>query len=735
MAIRHKTTETRSSLWNNDHVGNLTDLDDVTATEAEGDTLVRNGSSTWVNVKNAVNQTTAPGVGDDSDDGYAIGSMWFDTTADISYQALDVSVGSAVWLIIASGVTGHTKYTDAEAITAVEGEATLALAGEVDIAKKLSLSAFDTFNATGNLDDFDSVNNSTLFWTGNGNYDITGVVADGQGTIWAVLNADTNNTLTIKDQDANSSTANRFDLNGTDVVLQPGDAALLFYHADGARWFILSRFSLTQEDLVTHEAASDPHTQYSLASGTRSFTGDVTVVVAARADLALNRTSTVTDDVVGRVVFQGNGFDVASIVAQAVTNNPATGDSPGQIKFQTTPDGSATLVSAWTIDKDGNLIPTTADGDFGLTGSRVNKIWGDALDIGGNIVVGGTVDGVDIATRDHAKFTGAEAITAVEGESALVFVGGMAEAGRSNVSVAAGGNFDPLLNADLATVGVLSLTGSPAADFELHSLTTGTQTEGKRIAMRNGTNKNCVIKDNSSGVYAGTELGTPEDADYTLKPFDVCDMIYYDGLWFVFDNQSTEVHTAVAAAHHAKYTDAEAHAFVEANALSLTADMTIVQAAQNDINLNRTSAVAGSILGTMSFKGNGFDIARIYAVATTNTPATGDSPGDLVLQTTPDGSATLVSAWVVNRLGDFYPSTADGDVGTTGARVNKGWFDDADVASTITLGAVSISVGSGTPEAAVTAVIGSTFHRTDGGAATSFYVKESGTGNTGWVAK
>lgn len=43
--------------------------------------------------------------------------------------------------------------------------------------------------------------------------------------------------------------------------------------------------------------------------------------------------------------------------------------------------------------------------------------------------------------------------------------------------------------------------------------------------------------------------------------------------------------------------------------------------------------------------------------------------------------------------------------------------------------------GSGTPEAVVTAGIGSMFSRIDGGAGTSLYVKESGTSNTGWVAK
>lgn len=47
----------------------------------------------------------------------------------------------------------------------------------------------------------------------------------------------------------------------------------------------------------------------------------------------------------------------------------------------------------------------------------------------------------------------------------------------------------------------------------------------------------------------------------------------------------------------------------------------------------------------------------------------------------------------------------------------------------------SISAGSGSPEGVVTATVGSSFHRSDGGAGTSFYVKESGTGNTGWVPK
>lgn len=43
--------------------------------------------------------------------------------------------------------------------------------------------------------------------------------------------------------------------------------------------------------------------------------------------------------------------------------------------------------------------------------------------------------------------------------------------------------------------------------------------------------------------------------------------------------------------------------------------------------------------------------------------------------------------------------------------------------------------GSGSPEGVVTAPIGSIYINTLGGAGTTMYIKESGTGNTGWIAK
>lgn len=76
---------------------------------------------------------------------------------------------------------------------------------------------------------------------------------------------------------------------------------------------------------------------------------------------------------------------------------------------------------------------------------------------------------------------------------------------------------------------------------------------------------------------------------------------------------------------------------------------------------------------------------------------------------------------------------------TSGVSIVKstttGIFSLGDGSARAALGSLYDYFGSGSPEGAVSAPVGSTFHRTNGGAGTSFYVKESGAGNTGWVAK
>lgn len=65
-----------------------------------------------------------------------------------------------------------------------------------------------------------------------------------------------------------------------------------------------------------------------------------------------------------------------------------------------------------------------------------------------------------------------------------------------------------------------------------------------------------------------------------------------------------------------------------------------------------------------------------------------------------------------------------GDTGETGAKGDKGDTGDP-----------GILTGTGSPESVVTAAVGALYVRTDGGAATTLYVKETGAGDTGWAAK
>lgn len=59
----------------------------------------------------------------------------------------------------------------------------------------------------------------------------------------------------------------------------------------------------------------------------------------------------------------------------------------------------------------------------------------------------------------------------------------------------------------------------------------------------------------------------------------------------------------------------------------------------------------------------------------------------------------------------------------------------ANVLSTTLLEKFGIFKGTGSPEGVVTYGVGGLYLREDGGANTTLYIKESGVGNTGWVAK
>jgi hypothetical protein len=107
---------------------------------------------------------------------------------------------------------------------------------------------------------------------------------------------------------------------------------------------------------------------------------------------------------------------------------------------------------------------------------------------------------------------------------------------------------------------------------------------------------------------------------------------------------------------------------------------------------------------------------------------TGNSQRDLVF-----GSATADRWRITDATGTFLPETDNTQwVGSAAKKVARVYSNEYRVGSA---GTVSWTAGTGSPEGVVTAPIGSMYSRTDGGTNTTLYVKQSGTGNTGWAAK
>ncbi len=121
--------------------------------------------------------------------------------------------------------------------------------------------------------------------------------------------------------------------------------------------------------------------------------------------------------------------------------------------------------------------------------------------------------------------------------------------------------------------------------------------------------------------------------------------------------------------------------------------------------------------------GNYTPYAMIECVASNVT--NGTEAALLFFHTARNGTGTLTAAGYFGESQGFVVGSPTGTDKGTGT-VN---------ATTIYANGIPWTSGSGSPEGAVTAPVGSLFSRTDGGAGTSLYVKQSGTGNTGWVGK
>lgn len=133
----------------------------------------------------------------------------------------------------------------------------------------------------------------------------------------------------------------------------------------------------------------------------------------------------------------------------------------------------------------------------------------------------------------------------------------------------------------------------------------------------------------------------------------------------------------------------------------------------NHITVDAPKDTANADLGLRANGVNRWTIRR-----TADTESGSNAGSDLALVRRSDAGAQLSLPIIVWRATG---KITVGDVGPT-AGIELGASGPRDMA------------GSGSPEGVVTAPIGSTWRRTNGGASTTLYVKESGSGNTGWRA-
>lgn len=152
---------------------------------------------------------------------------------------------------------------------------------------------------------------------------------------------------------------------------------------------------------------------------------------------------------------------------------------------------------------------------------------------------------------------------------------------------------------------------------------------------------------------------------------------------------------------------------------------------QNTTGGNNTASGATAMFNNVTGANNvayGVNAARYYtANASLTTVNNGTFIGYMTKALANNSTNELVIGY--NGQGDGDNTSVIGNSSTTQIRIYGNTLYKTGTAT------VQWTSGTGSPESVVTANVGSMYTRTDGGAGTTLYVKESGTGNTGWIAK
>ena len=237
-------------------------------------------------------------------------------------------------------------------------------------------------------------------------------------------------------------------------------------------------------------------------------------------------------------------------------------------------------------------------------------------------------------------------------------------------------------------------------------LTTSGGTEYFAINMGGNATDPGLVKGTGPGDFASLRIGGSQVISSGRL---ISNILGVDQAWVPTTDNNVDLGSATF-----HWQDAYIINLISTTSATLTMTGDITASGDNTISI-------GNFSGNY-FKGGYFKTEVYVSSATVNSAVYGSTSGT-------GGSG-----------GSFF-STGTGGVGVNGTGKIGGVFStngtgtyawDAVFGGSTAIG---LLVASGSPEGVVTGNIGSLYIRTNGGASTTLYVKESGTGNTGWVGK
>jgi len=247
------------------------------------------------------------------------------------------NIGNDNFRIQGSEAGGITFDGQGSTAMALQGGA-IQIQSAIDLQDNMFLSGEEPTQITANQNNY--------IFTGNWNKinsdaarNITGLDNPIDGQVITFTNNGSFN-ITFKHDDAGSTTDNRFDLNGSDVILEPDKSVSFVYNGDGVknRWVLFSTTLTSAGSGITNTAAANEIAKSDgtnlVPSGLESTTaGDINLGLAATtgtsrliqaAGSELNITTTIRSKGIGNV-------DVSALNGGNVNLNATSGS--GQVRF------------------------------------------------------------------------------------------------------------------------------------------------------------------------------------------------------------------------------------------------------------------------------------------------------------------------------------------------------------------------------------------------------------------